>query len=422
MRIALHSLFAVAALVIAVAGPARAAERWIDAEPTAERVKSQWKEGKVETVREMGKSFVRITTDGKTNPTLAATSGIAPAIDASQRFVKVLLRVHGFEDLSGIELRVGSDALHSAWYSYTVPLYGDLEYNMLQDGEWTAITMTLGANNATGAPKRAAIDSFGIAVSDKGKGPVQLDFGGFAFVDEPAEGVVSFTFDDGYKEHLTAMKSLAEHGWRGTAYVIPMTIGKPNYLTVADLAEIQRLGSDVAAHDDPPFTELPPNELEPRLRGIQDFLVEHGFALGAQHLAYPLGKQETRRVRPTVDRLFATARLAGSGPETLPPADPHLLRAFNVTDTTTPEQVGAAAQRARDNHEWLILMFHWLPETTAKPTDYSMADFKRVLDAVAKTESAWRRSPRCGHRSRRRRSSRSPRARRLRRSPASPAR
>ncbi len=51
--------------------------------------------------------------------------------------MKVLLRVHGFENLSGIELRVGSDALKSAWYSYTVPLYSDLEYNLLQDGEWT---------------------------------------------------------------------------------------------------------------------------------------------------------------------------------------------------------------------------------------------------------------------------------------------
>jgi peptidoglycan/xylan/chitin deacetylase (PgdA/CDA1 family) len=385
MRIALQSLFAAAALAAALAGPARAAERWIDAEPTAERMKSQWKEGKVETASEMGKSFVRITTDGKTDPTLAAMSGIAPAIDASKSFVKVLLRVHGFENLSGIELRVGSDSLKSAWYSYTVPLYGDTFYNLLQDDEWTAITLTLGANNATGAPKRGAIDSLGVAVSDKGKGPVQLDIGGFAMVDEPAEGVVSFTFDDGYKEHLTAMKLLAEHGWRGTAYVIPMTIGGPIYLSLADLAEIQRLGCDVAAHDDPPFTDLPPNELEPRLRGIQSFLVEHGFALGAQHLAYPLGKQETRRVRPTVGRLFATARLAGSGPETVPPADPHLLRAFNVTDSTTPEQVGAAAQRARDNHEWLILMFHWLPEKTAKATDYSMADFKRALDAVAKT-------------------------------------
>lgn len=367
------------------ASPVRAAERWIEAEPTSQRVTSLWKEGTVATLREMGRSFVRIATDGLGHPTVAAMRGVAPAVDARKQFVKVLLRVQGFESLSGIEVRVGSDSLASSWYSYTVPLYADLDYNFLQDGEWAAVTMTLSASNAVGKPDRGAIDSLAILVSDKGKGGVQLDFGGFAVVDEPAEGVVSFTFDDGYKEHLRAAKLLAARGWRGTAYVIPQTIGGPAYLTVADLAEIHRLGTDVAAHDDPPFTQVAPNELEPRLRGIQSFLVEHGYALGAQHLAYPLGKQETRRVRPTVNRLFATARLAGSGPETLPPADPHLLRAWNVTASTTPEQLGEAARRARDNHQWLILMFHWLPEKTVKETDYSMPNFERALDEVAKT-------------------------------------
>jgi hypothetical protein len=384
MRLALQIFFAGAALLLAVATPVRAAERWLDAASTA-AMKSAWKEGAVATETEKGRSFVRITTDGLGHPTFATLDAIAPALDAKQRFVKVLLRVHDFENLAGLEIRVGSGGMQSDWYAYTVPLYADLEYNLLQDGTWTAITMTLGKNNATGAPERGAIDAFGVMVSDKGKGPVELDFGGVALVDEAAPGVVSFTFDDGYQEHLPALKLLAERGWRGTAYVIPETIGKPAYLTVDDLAEIERLGSDVAAHDDPPFTQFAPNELEPRLRGIQKFLVDHGYAEGAQHLAYPLGKQEPTRVRPTVNKLFKTARLAGSGPETLPPADPHLLRAFNVLDSTTPEEVGQAAQRAKDNHEWLILMFHWLPEKTAKPTDYSMADYQRAIDAVAKT-------------------------------------
>lgn len=374
----------VALWILGVAS-ARAGEKWLDAEPTTLRMASMWKEGSITTKKEMGRSFVRITTDGKGDPTFAAMRDIAPVVDARKQFVKLLLRVQGLENLAGIEVRVGSDSLKSTWYSYVVPLYSDLEYNLLQDGAWTTITMSLGTSNATGTPNRGAIDSFGIMVTDKGKGAVEVDFGGVALVDEPTEGVVSFTFDDGYKEHLAAAKLLAERNWRGTAYVIPETIGLPAYLTVDDLAEIRRLGTDVAAHDNPPFTQLPPNDLEPRLRGIQSYLVEHGHAEGAQHLAYPLGKQETRRVRPTVNKLFATARLAGSGPETLPPADPHLLRAMNVMDSTTPEEVGAAAQRARDNHEWLILMFHWLPEKTAKATDYSMADFKRALDAVAKT-------------------------------------
>jgi hypothetical protein len=158
------------------------------------------------------------------------------------------------------------------------------------------------------------------------------------------------------------------------------------YLTEGDVAEIARLGWDVAAHDDPPFTSIPAAELEPRIRGIRDWLVEHGYKEGAEHLAYPLGKQEPKRVRPTIARVFTTARIAGGGPETLPPADPHLLRALNVIDTTKPEEVGAWAERARTNGEWLILMLHWLPEKTEKHTDFAMSDFKRLLDEVAKTK------------------------------------
>lgn len=383
MRPALKSFLAMATL-FAVASPAHADEHWIDASPTTATVKSAWKEGSLATEKEGSKSFVRITTDGQGHPTFATLAPTTP-VDANKRFVKVMLRVHDWDDLSGIEIRLGSDDMLKDWYAYTVPLYADRDYNLLQDGAWTAVTMSLGKNNATGAPKRGAIDSFGVMVSDKGKGPVELDFGGVALVDEATEGVVSFTFDDGYKEHLPALKMLSERGWKGTAYVIPETIGKPAYLTVEQLAEIEKLGSDVAAHDDPPFTSFKPNELEPRLLGIQKYLADHGYKDGAQHLAYPLGKQEPKRVRPTVDRLFTTARLAGSGPETLPPGDRHLLRAFNVLDSTTPEEVGKAAQRAKDNHEWLILMFHWLPEKAAKPTDYSMADYQRAIDAVAKT-------------------------------------
>jgi hypothetical protein len=55
-------------------------------------------------------------------------------------------------------------------------------------------------------------------------------------------------------------------------------------------------------------------------------------------------------------------------------------------DTTTPEEVGAWARRAHDEGEWLLLMFHWLPEKTEKGTDYSMGDFRRAIDAVAKTQ------------------------------------
>jgi hypothetical protein len=86
-----------------------------------------------------------------------------------------------------------------------------------------------------------------------------------------------------------------------------------------------------------------PDQLESTILGVQRFLEENEFRASLGHLAYPLGRQNTSYVRPLVRKHFLTARVAGAGPETLPPADPHLLRVLNVTNTTTPEEIGAAA-------------------------------------------------------------------------------
>jgi len=374
------------AVALVSATVARAEQHWIVPEATLAHVTKPWREGAILERSEDGRAFVEIETDGQGHPTLAAVSSIEPKADARRRFLSLLLRVHDMKHLSHLEVRLGSDGLEKSWYAMSVPIYGDGEYNFLQYGVWTTVTLSLGGAVLEGKPDRERIDSLAIMVTDDGKQPVKLDFGGAALVDAPKQGVVSFTFDDGYKEHLWAARQLAERDWRGTFYVIPQLIGEAAYLTKDDLAEIGHLGADVASHDDPPFTQVPAKELEPRIRGIRERLTAWGFGEGAQHLAYPLGKQEPVRVRPTIARVFTTARLAGSGPETLPPADPQLLRASNVMNTTTPEEVGAWARRARDEGEWLILMFHWLPEQAAKGTDYSMDAYRRLLDEVAKTK------------------------------------
>ena len=118
---------------------------------------------------------------------------------------------------------------------------------------------------------------------------------------------------------------------------------------------------------------------------MKRFLRQHGFGQGSEHLAYPLGKQASPTVRGIARKHFRTARLAGGGLETLPPADPHLLRVFNVTRRTTPEEIGAAATRARENREWLILMFHYLVPEPKQDTEYSIRDFRRALGEVAAT-------------------------------------
>ncbi len=198
--------------------------------------------------------------------------------------------------------------------------------------------------------------------------------------------MLSFTFDDGYDEHYTAAELMAPYGFRGTAYVIPDSIGDEGYVTMHDLVDMQdTFGWDIAAHHAIPFTDMRPAQLENSILATLRYLRSNQFTRAAGHLAYPLGKQNTALVRPMVRKHFTTARIAASGPETLPPADPHLLRTYNVVTATTPAELKAAAEQAIENKQWLILMFHWLVDDPQYDTQYSIKDFKKVLAKIKQT-------------------------------------
>jgi len=259
------------------------------------------------------------------------------------------------------------------------------EFNFIVSGTWTPLTFSLGQARVEGKPDASAIDSIGVYLADKGQLPLSLSWGALLAVDAAEQGTVSITFDDGYDEHYEiAARIMAEHGLRGTAYVIPSAIGQGGYMTMQQLVALQeRFGWDVAAHHETPFTHFTPGELEPIILGLREFLLLNGFDRGAGHLAYPLGKQTLPEVRSLVRKHFGTARIAGFGPETLPPADRHLLRVYNVLRSTSPQEITRAVRQAAKHKEWLILMFHYLVEEPETDLDYRISDFAQAMQLIA---------------------------------------
>jgi hypothetical protein len=122
--------------------------------------------------------------------------------------------------------------------------------------------------------------------------------------------------------------------------------------------------------------------LEGEIAYAFESLEQLGFSATAGHLAYPLGKQNSPVVMEVVRTAFASARLAAGGLETLPPADWHLMRAVNVLPTMSPEDVFEAVERAHENGQWAILMFHHLVESPRQDTDYTIADFERLVRLI----------------------------------------
>lgn len=385
---------AIAAGMLAFAGgvpndTALAAETRIDGFETGTPFGLVWREGALESGRDARGAFARVVTDGAGHPSLAAhATPLASPLDARRRFVKLWLRVDDRERLGGFELRLytgGGTSEH--FFGFEVPLFTDPEADLVKSGEWTTLSWSFGAARVVGSPDRSRVDAIGGWVIDRGGGrPVSADLGAVALVDAPSQGVVSLTFDDGFDEHRLAAELMAEHGFRGTAYVIPHAFGTRGHLSHADAAALQdRFGWDVAAHHETPFTQMGARELEGAILGVRRALEHGGFTRGSAHLAYPLGKQDPSVVRPIVRRHFATARVASGGAETLPPADPHLVRAWNVTNVARPEDVAAAARRAHEHGEWLVLMFHYLvEERPANALEYAVEDFRALLDGLAR--------------------------------------
>lgn len=311
-------------------------------------------------------------------------------LDLRGRFVVIRVRVDRAERLSGAELVLAS---REGTFVIPVPVFADPPMNLLQSGEWLDLTLSLGAARSEGRPDRGAIERVEWRLAERADAGPRLTgwVGALSSRPLPAEGVVSLTFDDGYDEHFAvAAPLLAEHGFRGTAYVMPDQVGAPGYLSREQVHALARhFGWDVAAHQFSPLTDFPRAELPGVLDGVQAWLEANGAGEGRRHLAYPLGKHDAG-ILALVRARFATARLASGGAETLPPADPLRLRAFNVLSTTTPAQLGEAALRAREEREWLILMFHWLVDAPQRETEYPIAQLREGLAAIEATRVAVR--------------------------------
>ncbi len=322
--------------------------------------------------------------------------------DLSGKFLKVWIRVDEMRQLAAFELRLSSDNFESNYFAFTLPLFGDLDFNFVQDATWAEYTVSFASARVEGKPDRKRINSIGWLVRDRGEGAVDVSIAGVATQPSPRAGALSITFDDGVEDQWLAAEILAEHRLRGTAYIIPRLIGSVGFLGLDQLHEMHdRFGWEIAGHHGTPLTEMTPRQLDRALLGVRRYLEAHGFESGAHHFAYPLGKIDRGDSLRIARRVFATGRLAGSGPETLPPADPHKLRVLNVLNTTPPDEIVKRAQQAIQEGAWLILMFHKLRAPATDALEYEPDQFRELARKLAAAgirsetiQEVWERMPR----------------------------
>jgi peptidoglycan/xylan/chitin deacetylase (PgdA/CDA1 family) len=109
--------------------------------------------------------------------------------------------------------------------------------------------------------------------------------------DLPARPVV-LTFDDGYEDfYAAAWPVLRAHGFKAVSYVVPGFLGRKNYMTPVQVAELDRVGVEIGSHTvhHVDLTRLDPTTLQIELQASRGYL-EQLLGHPVLDFCYPSGR------------------------------------------------------------------------------------------------------------------------------------
>lgn len=327
------------------------------------------------------------------------------AIDLTNKGISISVKVTNLAELKGIMLYVGDTSLAN---NYVWTLYDGNPGNTkpFADGEWVRLYADHSSLTATtGTPNLSAITAISVAFQDKNNGSTTGKVTGWlnhiSTFPKPAtypNGVVSFTFDDGFASAATVAKPYMDrYGFSGTAYVIADLIDANSYyMTTPQLRTMQEFsGWDIAAHaytvanhnQTGAFTALSDTALDTELRLLREWLTAKGFK-GVDHFAYPQGLLNPA-TEAIVQRYFASARSTQQYPfETVPACNPLRLRAQSHSLGTTLATAKAKIDAAYANKSWDIITLHDLVTTPPTPpgttlVQWDISSFQQTVDYAA---------------------------------------
>lgn len=152
---------------------------------------------------------------------------------------------------------------------------------------------------------------------------------------ELPEKPIVLTFDDGYEDNYTEMLPILEaHNMKAVVYVITNEIGKPGYLSLEQIKDMQKRGIEIGSHT---ADHLPLNTMDNELRlheirNSKIFLEWSGLET-IYSFSYPNGAYTPEVIEMLKQEKYLTAVTGDTGLNNLK-TDPYLLRRVHIRKPT----------------------------------------------------------------------------------------
>ncbi len=200
------------------------------------------------------------------------------------------------------------------------------------------------------------------------------------------EGMVSFTFDDGWESTFkNGLPILNSAGIKSTNYIISEVIGdvEDGYATLDDILQAQAQGHEIGSHSKthPDLTAISHDDMVDEVANSKRDLE----ALGAKSItsiAFPFGNWNESVKQAVKDAGYIGSRTALVQNEGLNyrDGDPYLLKTISVESNTSINDIKYWIDQAVSTKTWIILVFHKVdgsgeqysitPEKLTQITDY----------------------------------------------------
>jgi len=212
------------------------------------------------------------------------------------------------------------------------------------------------------------------------------------------KGLISFTFDDGYKSIYTALNNDELGGFTGTVY---MTVNElvgateceeenygcyEDYMTKTELKTLVQKGFEVGSHTRTHKESLVDDGKEKdfkyEINGSRLDLLKDGFDnQKITNLAYPFGKFSPSIIEKLKSAGFLGARTVDPDVLNFKNTNPFELHARQINSDTELEEVKGWINEAVNQKGWLILVIHEIEEVNCDVKEYCTT--KKMLNDIS---------------------------------------
>jgi peptidoglycan/xylan/chitin deacetylase (PgdA/CDA1 family) len=208
---------------------------------------------------------------------------------------------------------------------------------------------------------------------------------GSAAAATPATGYASVTLDDGWSSQFdNARPVLNNAGIKATFYIISNTFGWDDYMTADQVKQLAADGHEIGNHtvSHPHLTQLDQSQVTDEFGNSQATLIDQ-IGVTPTTCAYPYG-ESNETVQAIAAGKFTACRSTDDGQNDLTNLNRYNLAVFNITSSTTADQVRAAAEQAMADHTWVIFVYHGVG-TVNDEYDTTAENFAAQIDALTGT-------------------------------------